>query len=77
MGHASEKKKHAPGTITSLERNSSGCDSDTKHCIQLGGPPSTYTPYPGYRAILKLDSRFVTTHFRASVEYANTSTAMM
>ena len=32
---------------------------------------------PGYRAILKLDGRFVTTYFRESVEYTNTSPAMI
>ena len=77
MGHASEKKKNAPEIITSLKCNNSECDSDAEHCIQVGGPPSTFTPYPSYRAILKLDGRFVTTHFWASVEYANTSPAMI
>ena len=77
MGHASENKKQSPETITSLKRNYSECDLDVEHCIQLGGPPSTFTPYPGYRAILKYDGRFDTTHFRASAECANTSPAMI
>ena len=76
MGHASEKKKNAPEIITSLKCDNSECDSDTEHYIQLGGPPSTFTPYPGHREILKFDGRFVTTHFRASVEYTNTSPAI-
>ena len=77
MGHTSEKKKDATETIASLERDNSECDSDAEHCIQLGGYPSTFTPYLDFRAILKLDGRFVTTHFRESVEYANTSPAMI
>ena len=77
MGYASEKKKNAPETITPLERDNSECDLDIEHCIQVGGLPSTFTVYPDYRAILKLDVRFITIHFRASVEYANIFPAMI
>ena len=77
MGHASEKKKNVPDTITSLERDSSECDADAGHCIQTGGPPSSFIPFPSYRAMLKLDGCCVATHFRESVEYANTSPAMI
>ena len=77
LGHASEKKKHAPETITPLERDNSECDADAEQCIQSGIPPCSFTPFPGYRAMLKLDGRCVTTHFRESVEYANASPAMI
>ena len=77
LGHASGKKKHAPKTTTSLKRDSSECNSDVEHCIQLGGFPSTFTSYPDFQAILKQDGRFVATNFRESVEYAITSPAMI
>ena len=48
MGHASGKKKKSPKTITSLKRDNSECDLDVEHCIQLGGPPSTFIHYPGF-----------------------------
>ena len=76
LSHTSGKK-HTPETITSLEWNNSECDADAKHYIQTGGPPSPFIHFPGYRAMLKLDGRCVTTHFRESVEYANTSPAMI
>ena len=76
MGHASGKKNNTPEKITSLERDNSEYDSGTEHCIQEGGP-SPPLPYPGYRAILKLDGRFVNTYFRVSVECANISPAMI
>jgi ribonuclease HI len=43
LGHASEKKKHAPETITSLERDNSECDADAEECIQSGIPPSSFS----------------------------------
>ena len=54
-GHASEKNKHAPEIITSLQRDNSEYDANAQHRIQTGGPPSTFIPFPGYRAMLKLD----------------------
>ena len=39
MGHASEKTKNAPKTITDLERDISRCNLDIEQCIQQGGPP--------------------------------------
>ena len=62
LDNASEKKKHAPETITSLERDNSECDADAEHCIQTGGPPSSFIPFPGYRAMLKLGGCCLTTH---------------
>ena len=77
LGHASEKNKHMPETITSLERDNSECDANAEQCIQTGGPPSSFIPFPGYRAMLELNGRCVTTHSRESIEYANTSPAMI
>ena len=37
----------------------------------------TFVPYPNFKAILKLDGRFVKTHFRNIIEYTNTSPAMI
>ena len=46
MGHANEKKKHVPETITPLEWDNSKCDADAEHCTQSGGPPSSFIPFP-------------------------------
>ena len=44
MGHASEKKKNAPETITLLERDNSECDANAEQCIQTGAPPPHSLP---------------------------------
>ena len=76
-GPCQRGEKHALETITSLKRDNSECNADAKKCIQTGGPPSSFIPFPGYRAMLKLDGCCVTTHFRESVEYVDTSPAVI
>ena len=44
MGHASEKEKHDPDTITDLKRDNSKGNVDAEWCIQQGGHPSTFIP---------------------------------
>ena len=77
MGHASDKKREQPHTITEIERANSECDSDAEHCIQDGTTPRPFRPFPGYRAMLKLNGRWITTHFRECIQFANVAPPMI
>jgi hypothetical protein len=76
MGHADVKKKDKPETITDREWDNVSCDGAANKCVDDGIEPQPFTPLPGYRAMLKLDGEWVTTHFRACVDFTNTAPVM-
>ena len=78
MGHADEKKKDKPHTITPLEQVNIECDKEAG--IVNGSPaptPVPFKPLPGYKAMLRLDGQWITAHFRECVKFAHTSPALI
>lgn len=76
MGHADEKKKDKPESITDLEWDNVSCNRAANEVIESGEHPRSFHPLPGYRAMLKLDGEWVTTHFHDCVEFAHNAPAM-
>ena len=76
MGHADLKKKDCPETITPVKKDNIQYDADTEDCAANGVPSHYFQPYPGYRAMIKINGRWITTHFRDCVRFANTSPPM-
>jgi len=52
MGHADDKKKEQPESITPIEHTNIGCDDNINSC-----------DLPGYKAMLQIDSKLITTNF--------------
>ena len=75
MGHAKEKKKDKPETITDMEHVNEDCDDDANDRVEENISPEPFTPLPGYRAMLKLGDNWVTTLFRENVQFANVAPA--
>ena len=73
MGHADTKKKDKPETITPIEHENIECDAEAEQFAMGPTPSHDFQPLPGYKAMLQLDGNWVTTHFRESVQFANTA----
>jgi len=71
MGHADEKKKDKPETISPMETENIGCDKGANARVDENVKPKPFTPLPGYKAMLKLGDDWVTTLFRDCVKFAN------
>jgi len=77
IGHADDKKKDKPRTITLMEHANIGCNEDAELCIEICITATSFKPLPGYCAMLQLDGNWITTQFRAVVRHANTAPAMV
>ena len=64
-------------TITPMKHANIGCDEDAKSCIESGRQLDVFEPLPGYKAILQIDRKWVTTKFRDNIRHANTASAMV
>ena len=76
MGHAEVKKRDNPEEITPLQHDNIACDSEANECVSKGVAAHSFTPLPGYRTMLKLGDDWVTTQFRAKIDFAHIAPAM-
>lgn len=77
MGHADEKKKDRPDKITKMEWENIYCDEAAEEEVNKSYPPPRFTPLPGYKAMLRLDNDWITTHHRENIRYADTAPALI
>ena len=54
VGHAREKNKDCPKTVTEPEEDNSQCNVNTEDCVVNSEPPNHFLPFLGYRAMLRL-----------------------
>jgi len=73
MGHADDKKRDKPSTITPMEHANIGCDEDTEISIESGIEARSFKTLPGYQAMIQLNGRWVTTKFCANICHENTA----
>lgn len=71
------KKKDKPETITKMEWENEDCDEAANERVEADLQPPLFEPLPGFRAMLKLDDEWVTTHFRQCVRFANNAPMMV
>jgi len=64
MGHADDKTKEKPDMITPIEHANIGCDKDANSYIESSRQSDVFEPLQGYKAMLQIYSKWVTTKFR-------------
>ena len=56
-----------------MEAENIECDEEAEECIQRNIEPHQWVPMDGYRAMLRLNNKWITSNLRKHVCYANTA----
>ena len=71
-GHADQKEEDN-SKITPMEAENIECDEEAEECIQRNIVPHQWAPMDGFRAMLRLNNKWITSNLRKHVCYANTA----